>query len=535
MNNNNINIAFLLDQRRIYRWHLWLADALRNKGVKVFFFMSSKAGLSSALTLSLLLGADRLINRSSSKQNASDIISPLRLQGQNRLIPLGELDNNDDETCIYDAIINFTEKAEPDAGLCRILTPVFNGIAGDAGLLDALIDRKKIIIHIIDSKYEDKIWQARPVVENGDNLTRSLDNILSRACEFIFMAINETGSPASLVKRNNISFLMDAKLRLRQKKLAGAIINNFTGKIKRKLKRQSHREENKWMVAWRLTDDAGLAASAQERTARFNILADDGERYLADPFIWRAGNLYHIFLEEYPYDTEKGVISVLTIDEAGNISAPPRRALERPYHLSYPHILEHDGEIWMIPEAGASGRVEIYRATNFPYEWEFAGALLEGIGGNDATICRHDGRLWMFMTSFYRQSTSWDNLLVYHAENLLGPWRAHERNPLLIDGVASRPGGEMFTQEGELFRPVQDCRNFYGEGLTIYRVDKLTPNDFAQSATGDITVSSPSSIIGVHTINRLGRLEVVDLFGAPPEGPDKTVELTFRPVTGQSG
>ena len=167
----------------------------------------------------------------------------------------------------------------------------------------------------------------------------------------------------------------------------------------------------------------------------------------------------------------------------------------------------------MIPEAGAGGSVELYRAENFPNGWVKEGNLLEGVAGYDATITKHEGLLWMFLSTECWQSTSWDNLNLYYADHLLGDWQPHAKNPVLVDGHASRPGGEMFAQNGELLRPAQDGSAMYGGALTLCRIDRLDREEFAQTAVGSVTTTAPDSAYGVHTINRCGNIEVVDILG----------------------
>ena len=70
--------------------------------------------------------------------------------------------------------------------------------------------------------------------------------------------------------------------------------------------------------------------------------------------------------------------------------------LARPYHLSYPFVFAHDGELLMIPETSAARRVELYRAFDVPGSWERQAVLLDSIDAADATVLSHDGRLWLF-------------------------------------------------------------------------------------------------------------------------------------------
>lgn len=75
--------------------------------------------------------------------------------------------------------------------------------------------------------------------------------------------------------------------------------------------------------------------------------------FMADPFgLWRDG-LLHVFVETYDYRVRVGHIEVLTFDAA--LSLLQRQpALSKPWHLSYPFVLEAEGETWMLPEAHKS-------------------------------------------------------------------------------------------------------------------------------------------------------------------------------------
>ncbi len=73
-------------------------------------------------------------------------------------------------------------------------------------------------------------------------------------------------------------------------------------------------------------------------------------RFMADPFgVWRDGRL-HLFVETYDYRDRVGAIEVLTLDADFQV-AERRPALSEPWHLSYPFIVEAEGQTWMLPEA----------------------------------------------------------------------------------------------------------------------------------------------------------------------------------------
>ena len=70
--------------------------------------------------------------------------------------------------------------------------------------------------------------------------------------------------------------------------------------------------------------------------------------------------------------------------------------LECEHHLSYPFVFQHDGAIYMLPETGEAGRVELHRAVEFPDTWRLDRVLLDGLTALDATLHIEDGIFWLF-------------------------------------------------------------------------------------------------------------------------------------------
>ena len=84
-----------------------------------------------------------------------------------------------------------------------------------------------------------------------------------------------------------------------------------------------------------------------------------------------------VFFEDLDHRVGKGVISAIAFDGSGP-SGPVTPVLEEPWHLSYPFLIEADGELWMIPESSQHGDVALYRCVEFPDKWERHATLLSG-------------------------------------------------------------------------------------------------------------------------------------------------------------
>lgn len=254
--------------------------------------------------------------------------------------------------------------------------------------------------------------------------------------------------------------------------------------------------------------DAWFLAYWTDRAAEPRYLFGGRERFLADPCAVRRGNETFVFCEDYPYRTERGVISVSSLRADGMLS-PPITVLERSYHLSYPFVFQSEGNWWMVPESSENRTVDLYRAIEFPFRWELHATLLDNLTAVDATL-HYDGRWWMFLNIGDCDSSTWDELSIYLADELAGPWRPHPRNPVKCSPRAARPAGALFRDGDALIRPAQDCSTIYGGGVRFCRIDTLTENEFAETELEFVAPSIIPGATGLHTWTAAGDLHVVD-------------------------
>ena len=289
---------------------------------------------------------------------------------------------------------------------------------------------------------------------------------------------------------------------------AAYVLRGLAGAIARRIYRLCCYAPH-WHVGWRTTDDAGVWASKNLSGPPWAILADPGHRFYADPFpvTWQGRTF--VFFEELDHRLGKGTISAIEFGAAGP-TGPVLPVLEEPWHLSYPFLIEHDGEMWMIPESSEHRDVALYRCVAFPDRWERHATLLSDIELGDATIVRHDGRLYLFGATRDGGGGYSDTLSIFHARHLFGPWLPHAANPIMVDRAAARPAGHFVTIDGALWRPVQDCSDGYGAALGLAEISKLSPDTFSQTVRHTLRPDSRWPGRKLHTLNRCGRLEVID-------------------------
>jgi len=234
-------------------------------------------------------------------------------------------------------------------------------------------------------------------------------------------------------------------------------------------------------------------------------------RIWADPFLLQRNNRNYLFMEELYLNENKGRIAVAEINSEG-LLGEPKVILDAEHHLSYPHVFEHDGETWMLPECSASEKLSLYRCTSFPDQWEFVMHLMEGIKVVDATLHWQDGLWWLFANTAENTSMDkHDELNIYYAKDFrTTAWNAHRLNPVVSDVRTARPGGNLFYHQGKLIRPSQNCSHHYGYGYNLNEVHTLTPTQYREYPIRTVTPTWRTDIVSTHSYNSVPGLSVID-------------------------
>jgi len=243
---------------------------------------------------------------------------------------------------------------------------------------------------------------------------------------------------------------------------------------------------------------------------RLNLMVPPRGAFWADPFILNKQGKSYLFFEEYLYQTRLGRILCAVMDENGEIGKP-QVALERPYHLSYPFIFEHRGEIYMIPETAQNRAIEVYRCTSFPEKWDFHKTLMPDVQAVDTTLFEHSMRWWMFVNIAHAGGSTWDELHIFYADDPLSTdWARHPLNPAISDVRTARPAGRIFRRDGGLIRPSQDSSLRYGYALNFNRITKLTPHEYEEELLERVEPKNENHL-AVHTYNASDSLIVSDV------------------------
>jgi hypothetical protein len=232
----------------------------------------------------------------------------------------------------------------------------------------------------------------------------------------------------------------------------------------------------------------------------------------ADPFLFEHEGRHHLFCEELPPGGRRAVISHTELHLDGTLADPPKPVLQEPHHLSYPFVFAHEGDVFMIPESSAVARVELYRAIEFPHSWHREATLLEDLDAADATLLADGERLWLFVGVAAPDASSLDELHLFSADALRGPWYPHAGNPVVSDVGCARPAGAILRWGSRLVRPGQDGSRRYGGAISFREIDELsseryTEHEIARLEPGDLGDGARAS----HTYTADGRFEAIDV------------------------
>ncbi|MBX3584144.1 MAG: hypothetical protein KF810_19840 [Rhizobiaceae bacterium] len=498
------SILVAVDGPALARWVVWLVEALRQRpGAQVYLRVEEKP-CEASTALASLLGLEKML------------VSRRLVAGGDR-IPRSEIDGSFLEPAGFapDVVIDLRASPSSDLAASAIrLRPLYDGHPGEQALVSALFFRETPQIAIEKMEAGQALGMivatGTASLEAKSCIGSGMEAVTSRVITLLLKVLSGyagEGLIASSIPVRPIG----------RKDVAVASVRDIAQQAARAMYRLCCYESH-WRVGWRFVEPGQDVWSRGDLAGkRWNVLPDPVDHFYADPFPlhWRGRD--YLFFEDLDHKVGKGVIAVAAFDDAGR----PGQAvtvLEEPWHLSYPFLIERDGEVFMIPESSANREIVIYRASDFPLKWERHAVLVENVEAADATIVEHDGLFYMFAVTREGFGGYSDTLAIWWAEDLFGPWHPHRQNPVLVNDRTARPAGNFIRMNGGLFRPVQDCRRAYGADLGLMKVRQLDREGFVQEPHGRISAGGPEwPGKRIHSLNYNGRLETIDGYNRRPK------------------
>ena len=226
------------------------------------------------------------------------------------------------------------------------------------------------------------------------------------------------------------------------------------------------------------------------------------DRWFADPFIINeTDDTLIILAEEYMRDDRKARLAKLTVTKDDCILLDNETILDLDSHLSFPNFIEVDGETYVYPENGRSGKTDYYKL-DVPLKYvgelshlPLADAVIQEIGGN----------YYLFFT--LGNECNGNRLLVHVANNPFGPYEPKQE--IVFKDNTARRAGRMFKFENKLISPAQICNNSYGEGVCLQETI-LDNDEFLFREIKRLYPTSKDYPSGLHTFNVFGNHVVID-------------------------
>ena len=242
----------------------------------------------------------------------------------------------------------------------------------------------------------------------------------------------------------------------------------------------------------------------------YTSLPTPDKTWWADPHLCQHEGSAYLFFEEMKVGGARAHLSVARLHEDGQLSNI-HEVMKEQYHLSYPFMMTHDGETYMLPETASQRSVTLYKAQQFPDQWQPVKQLLEDVDLADTTVHFHQGRWWMFANSMsHRCVDERDELNIYHAQDLQGPWQAHPLNPVLTGVDRARMAGPIVVENNQLFRLSQYGAHRYGYGVNLNRIDNLSTTAYGETPVRRLVPETGSTWLGCHSITYMNGVTVLD-------------------------
>jgi hypothetical protein len=259
--------------------------------------------------------------------------------------------------------------------------------------------------------------------------------------------------------------------------------------------------EKLWQIAQTGPLDLSTAHGLHHPTITRRYPVPKGYSFVADPGVLEDGSIVCEGM-----DRRTGLGQLLVLDPADP------RALDTsgfgPGHLSYPFVVTDNDVSYLMPEMSAIGAQHMVRVGSGPSLGSVVPlAGLEAVRLVDPTMVKHDGRWWLFAGRL--GATSADHLYLWSSDELLGPYREHPDNPIVIDPSCARPAGPIVSAGGELFRCGQDNRGSYGNGIVVRKIVSLTEATYREEPHAELRMREG---FGPHTLVVRDGYAVVDWY-----------------------
>lgn len=204
--------------------------------------------------------------------------------------------------------------------------------------------------------------------------------------------------------------------------------------------------------------------------------------FYADPFVFQSSNKIKIIYEKFLKDEKYGTIELADINYSNNIIESRKVVINDGIHRSYPFVIEHFGNIFLIPESKRKQTLEIYKWCPTVENFKFLKSVLDGKLIVDPTIYKDErSNFWLFTNeSLSTSGDSGSHLFIYKIDSPeMNEIQSHSKNPVIVDCRIARSAGNFFIHSDKVIRPSQYCDgSIYGKEINYIEITELTLDDF---------------------------------------------------------
>ena len=348
--------------------------------------------------------------------------------------------------------------------------------------------------------------------ERSYSLVQSRRRALVESCQLIVMALHALHSgvqrlPAAAAASGGE--LRDADSGRPDLPVLAWLVQPFVRRANRML-RGTASHVPIWKIAVRrLQPDAPVERVLVDR-AGFQFLAAPPGYAWADPHLVDYQGRTLLFAEELKVDTAaSGKIVCLELDAKGAV-CNRMVCVERPYHLSFPQVFEHDGEYFMLPESMMDGTVQLLRARSFPDDWVLEKVLFHGQAVDTVVWLDEPSGKWLFLTSMGALIGQYPFTMAFVADSLTAPWRVHPCAPIGTTVQLERNAGSLIRDGARILRPVQDGRLRYGHSMQWQEITALGPAAYSERPCGRVEPDWAQGMLATHSYTRSRDWEALD-------------------------
>ena len=425
----------------------------------------------------------------------------------------------------FDLLINLSETVVPNllvqGAFHGVVSPRFSE-AGELcsqslGIEQYLNNQQQVFLSIVHQDidgYEYVLGQISPSFDEGSlsrNLSqywvwfshlwkRSLDELSTGRGRVLHLKSSK-GASSEDCKSNDVFSLPKVVKGLAQ------LSHHVTKKLKQKY---FHQEQ--WVLLIKHLKTSSSNDIGKLNFSSYTEISPPDDCFWADPFVFSKGGHNYVFFEELPFASERGHLSCMEVFDDGSCSEA-KVIIQEPHHLSYPNIFTYDSDYYMVPESGDKGSIDLYRCTDFPYQWKYQTTLINDIHAYDSTLIEHQGRWWLFATVVPELGLSGcEELHIFYASSPISTeWQPHMKNPVISDASCARPGGNFYVKESQIYRVSQDCAGRYGAGININKVVRLDIEDYEEISDSSHYPDWDENLVALHTFNFNGNIAVADV------------------------